>query len=264
MRENRLRTIWRAGGAALNGWLQIPHSYAAEVMANQGWDSLTIDMQHGPIGYEAALSMLQAISTTAVVPFVRVPWNEPGIIMKVLDAGAYGVICPMVNSRAEAEAFVGACRYPPQGYRSYGPNRVTYYAGPDYPERANETVVTMAMIETAAALENLDEILSVPGLDAIYIGPADLSQSLGGRQRIDPTEPQLVAAIDRIVIAAREHGVVAGIHTGSPAYALDMVGNGFQFVTVMSDARLMASAAGEVIAAVNRDRRDRAAQAGPY
>jgi hypothetical protein len=123
MRPNRLRQIWQEGGAAVNGWLQLPHGFAAEVMAAQGWDSLTIDMQHGPVGYDTALTMLQAMSASDVTPLARVPWNEPGIIMKMLDAGCYGIICPMVNSAEEAKRFVGACRYPPKGYRSFGPTR---------------------------------------------------------------------------------------------------------------------------------------------
>ena len=148
-------------------------------MAHAGFDWLCIDMQHGSIDYQVALSMLQAISTTDTVPIVRVPWNEPGIIMKTLDAGAYGVIVPMVNSRAEAEAAVAACRYAPQGNRSYGPGRAVLYAGPDYFANANETVLCICMIETREAIERAEEIISTPGLDAIYIGPSDLSVSLG-------------------------------------------------------------------------------------
>src|SRR5215813_2067648 len=141
MRENKVHSIWKSGGSALNGWLTIPSSWSAEVMANLGWDSVTIDMQHGLMDYQTALGMLQAISTTPTTPLVRVNWNEPGIIMKMLDAGAYGVICPMINSRAECEAFVGACRYHPQGYRSSGPIRATLYGGPDYHEKANDTIL---------------------------------------------------------------------------------------------------------------------------
>ena len=223
MRENRARTVWQQGGFVLNGWLHIASPFATELMAHAGWDSLTVDLQHGPVDYQAALSMLQAMSASNVTPFARVPWNEPGIIMKLLDAGSYGIICPMVNTRAQCEAFVGACRYPPQGYRSYGPTRATLYAGADYPEHANDTVITMAMIETQEALDNLDDILAVPGLDAIYVGPADLAQNLGGKPHTDYTEPGLLAVLDRIVSAACARGVVAGIHTGSPAYALQMV-----------------------------------------
>ena len=129
MRENRVRTIWQSGEAAVNGWLHIPSSWSAEIMSHQGWDSLTVDMQHGLMDYQTALTMLQAVSTTPVTPLARVPWNEPGIIGRMLDAGAYGIICPMINTRADAEAFVGACRYAPQGYRSLGPTRANLYAG---------------------------------------------------------------------------------------------------------------------------------------
>jgi len=168
----------------------------------------------------------------------------------VLDAGCYAVICPMINTREEAEAFVGACRYPPEGYRSYGPYRATLYGGEDYTDHANETVVTMAMIETQGALDNLEEILSVQGLDAIFVGPSDLGQSLGHGPGMDRGEPEVVEAIERILAAGREHGLTTGIFTGSPEYASRMAQKGFQFVTISSDARLMASAAAGVIAAL--------------
>lgn len=247
MRENRLRKLWAEGEAAVNGWCAIPSSFSAEVMAHQGWDSLTLDLQHGVIDYQAAIPMLQAISTTETVPIVRVPWLEPGILMKVLDAGAYGVICPMVNDRADAERLVAACRYPPLGGRSFGPIRALLYAGADYPSQANESVVVLAMVETRAALENLDAILSVPGLDGVYIGPADLSAALGCTPRFDQDEPAVVEAIELVLAKAREHGRVAGIHNGTPDYARAMVAKGFRFVTVGSDARLMAAAAAETV-----------------
>jgi 4-hydroxy-2-oxoheptanedioate aldolase len=249
MRENTVRTIWQRGGCVLNGWLHVPNSFSAEVMAHQGWDSLTIDMQHGVVDYGAALGMLQAIATTATIPFARVPWNEPGMIMKMLDAGCYGIICPMINTRAECEAFVGACRYPPQGYRSYGPLRAAIYAGADYAAGANETVITMAMIETSHAIENIAAIVRTPGLDALYIGPSDLGQSLGYGAQLDPTEPAVLAAIDTVLAAAREQGVIVGMHTGSPAYARRMADKGMQFVTIGSDARLMAAAASSTVTA---------------
>jgi 4-hydroxy-2-oxoheptanedioate aldolase len=249
MRANTIRSIWQNGGCVLNGWLHVPHSFAAETMAHCGWDSLTIDMQHGVIDYGAALGMLQAISTTTVVPMARAPWNEPGIIMKLLDAGCYGIICPMINTREQCEAFVGACHYPPSGYRSYGPVRATLYAGNDYAVHANEVIITMAMIETREAVDNLDDILSTPGLDAVYIGPADLSQSFGLTPRMDPQEPKLIAVIDQILHQARQHNVVVGMHTGSVAYARRMAAKGMQFVTIGSDARLMANAAQATTAA---------------
>ena len=248
MRPNRLREIWKSGGAAVNGWLAIPNSFSAETMAHQGWDTLTIDLQHGVIDYQAMVPMLQAISTTHTVPVVRVPWLEPGILMKSLDAGAYGVICPMVNSREDAQKLVAYTHYAPRGTRSFGPIRALLYSGADYATHANDTIVTFAMIETAAALDKLDEILSVEGLDAIYIGPSDLSLALGCTPTFDDLDPKAAEAVDHILARAKAHGVVAGIHNGSTEAALKRIERGFQFVTVSSDARLMAAGAQQVIA----------------
>ena len=247
MRPNKLREIWQSGGAVVNGWLAIPNSFSAETMAHQGWDSLTIDLQHGVVDYQAMVPMLQAISTTATVAVVRVPWLEPGILMKTLDAGAYGVICPMINTKEDAQKLVAYTHYAPRGTRSFGPVRALLYGGADYPKHANDTIVTFAMIETAAALENLDEILSVEGLDAIYIGPSDLSLALGCNPTFDDLDPKAAEAVDHILARAKAHGVVAGIHNGTPESALKRIAKGFQFVTVSSDARLMAAGAQQII-----------------
>ncbi len=252
MRDNRLRSIWRDGGAVVNGWLAIPSAFAAETMAHQGWDSLTIDMQHGVVDYQVAVTMLQAISTTSVVPLARVPWLDSASIMKVLDAGAYGVVCPMINSRADAEAFVRTCRYPPEGFRSFGPVRAVLYAGADYFDHANQTVLTIAQIETAEAVDNIEEIVRVPGLDAVYIGPADLAVTLGYKPGFDHTEPTIVAALDKVLAAAESQGLIAGIHNATPGYARQMIDKGFRMVTVQSDARLLAAAARDVVDALRR------------
>lgn len=248
MRENRLRSIWASGGAVVNGWLAIPNGFAAETMAHQGWDSLTIDLQHGVIDYQAMIPMLQAISTTNTVPVVRVPWLEPSMLMKALDAGAYGLICPMVNTREDAQKLVAWTHYAPQGTRSFGPIRALLHSGADYPKHANHTIVTFAMIETAQALDNLDDILSVEGLDAVYIGPSDLSLSLGCTPTFDDLDPKAAQAVEHILARAKAHGVVAGIHNGTPESALTRISKGFQFVTVSSDARLMAAGAQAVMA----------------
>ena len=248
MRPNPLRSLWQGGGAAVNGWLAIPNGFSAETMAHQGWDSLTIDLQHGVVDYQAMVGMLQAISTTPTVPVVRVPWLEPGILMKALDAGAYGVICPMINTREEAQKLVAYTHYAPHGTRSFGPVRALLYSGPDYPQHANDTIVTFAMIETATALDNLDEILSVEGLDAIYIGPSDLSLSLGCTPTMDELDPKAAEAVDHILARAKAHGVVAGIHNSGPEAALKRIAKGFQFVTISSDARLIAAGAQQVMA----------------
>ncbi|MGL4279835.1 MAG: HpcH/HpaI aldolase family protein, partial [Albidovulum sp.] len=181
MFENRLRKIWAAGRPALNGWLSIGNAFTAEIMAAQGYDSLTVDIQHGALDYTALLPMLQAMKGSGVVPMARVPWREPGIIMKALDAGAMGIICPMVNSAAEAAEFVSYTRYPPLGQRSYGPTRAAVAYG-GYGMGANDQVLAFAMIETKAGIDNLEEIAATPGLDGIYVGPADLALGMqGGR-----------------------------------------------------------------------------------
>jgi 4-hydroxy-2-oxoheptanedioate aldolase len=247
MRENRLRTLWKADQTAVNGWLAVPNAFSAEVMAHQGWDTLTIDLQHGVIDYASMVSMLQAISSTPTVPIVRVPWLEPGILMKSLDAGAYGLICPMVNTREDAQRFVAYTNYAPRGTRSFGPVRALLYGGADYPTHANDTIVRFAMIETAQALDNLDDILSVEGLDAVYIGPSDLSLSLGCRPVFDDVDPKVAQAMEHILARATAHGVKAGVHNGVPEVALARSQRGFRFVTVSSDARIMAAGSQQIL-----------------
>ena len=250
MRANKLKSIWADGHVSLNGWLHIPSGWSAEVMAHQGYDSLTVDLQHGLMGLDTAISMLQAISTTDVTPLARVPWNEPGIIMKLLDMGAYGIICPMINDRQQCEKFVASCRYYPDGYRSLGPTRARIYGGNDYVQHANRQIVTMAMIETVAAVTNVEDIVSVTGLDAIYIGPGDLSLTLGSSQLIDNDDPQYLAALDKVLSACRQHHIAAGIHTNEPDYARRMIVKGFQFVTVMTDTTLLGTMARQMVTAV--------------
>jgi len=247
MRENRLRALWRDDKTAVNGWLAVPNGFSAEVMAHQGWDTLTIDLQHGVVDYQAMVGMLQAISTTPTVPVVRVPWLEPGILMKTLDAGAYAVICPMVNTREQAQQLVAWTTYAPRGTRSFGPVRALYYGGADYPTHADDTIVRFAMIETAQALDNLDAILSVEGLDAVYIGPSDLSLALGCKPAFDEVDPKVAQAIDHILARAQAHGLQAGIHNGAPEFALARSAKGFRFVTVSSDARILAASSQQIL-----------------
>jgi 4-hydroxy-2-oxoheptanedioate aldolase len=247
MRKNELRTRLANGGTALNGWLSLANSYSAEIMAHQGFDSVTVDLQHGAVDYQAAVGMLQAISTTAAVPMVRVPWNEPILTLKLLDAGAYGVICPMINSKAQAEAFVDACRYPPLGSRSFGPNRAVLYGGADYWRHANEEILLFAMVETLDGLAELENIASVSGLDGIYVGPSDLSFSMGKVPSLDPQDEEVVRAIRHIAETARKKGKYAGVHTDGAKTALRRFDDGYQFCTILNDARLLANAAGAAV-----------------
>ena len=244
MRKNKLKILFKEGKPIINGWLQIPSAFSAEVMSNIGWDSCTIDMQHGVIDYPNALNMLQSISTTDTTPLARVNWNEPGQIMKILDAGCYGVICPMVSNRKEAENFVQACLYPPKGYRSFGPIRGLLYGGSDYAKHADEEILKLAMIETKEALEKLDEILDTPNLDGIYIGPADLSLAVGEEPGFDRDEKsKAYNEILRILDAAKKRNLLAGLHNGTAEYALKMIKKGFNLVTVGSDSRYIAAGA---------------------
>ncbi|MEC7136597.1 MAG: aldolase/citrate lyase family protein [Pseudomonadota bacterium] len=254
MRKNKLKEIFKSGKSAINGWLQIPNSFTAELMANQNWDSLTLDMQHGVIDYPNAVGMLQAISTTNVVPMARVNWNEPGQIMKILDAGAYGIICPMVSNKKEAENFIKACMYPPDGFRSYGPIRGLVYGGSDYAEESNNEILKFAMIETKESLENLDEIMKTPGLDGIYIGPADLSLAIGQKPSFDKPEGDPVyEVIMKILDHAKKNKIIAGIQNGQPEYAEKMIKKGFQLVTIGSDQRYMAAASKAALGKLKKD-----------
>jgi 4-hydroxy-2-oxoheptanedioate aldolase len=187
--------------------------------------------------------MLQAISTTDCVPLVRVTWNEPGLIMRMLDAGAYGIICPMINTPEACADFVGACRYHPDGYRSIGPTRANLYAGDDYAAHANQTVLAFAMIETETALRNVDAIASVPGLDGFYIGPSDLHLSLLGNGGMDNEDAEFLDAVDTIMAAAQRHDLIVGIHTASVDYASKMIQRGAQLVSIGSDTALLRNAA---------------------
>jgi 4-hydroxy-2-oxoheptanedioate aldolase len=243
VKDSSIRAAWAQKKCALNGWLTIGSPFTAEIMAHVGWDSLTIDVQHGLLDYGDAVGMMQAIATTGTATMVRVPWNEPAAIMKALDAGASGIICPMVSTAAEAKRFADACRYPPAGYRSLGPVRAALHFGADYVAKANDVIVSLAMIETLDGLNNLDAIVATPGLDGIYIGPADLSFALGLPGALDPTAPNVVAAIDKILAACHKAGKRCGIHTGSVSYAKAMIAKGFDIVSIQADSRILSDAA---------------------
>lgn len=259
MKTNQIKTLWENGQTVINGWLHTPNTWTAEVMATQGWDSLTVDMQHGLMGIETAIQMIQVISNCGVVPLARVTWNDPGMMMKLLDGGAYGIICPMINTRAEAEAFVKACRYPPDGYRSSGPTRASLFAGADYVKHANHEILTFAMIETVEALDNIEGIASVPGLDAFYIGPGDLKLSLTGESSMDNTDPVFMEALARILAAARKHRLRVGIHTASTDYARLMIEKGFQFITIKADTVFLREAARQAVASIRSIQQEKTA-----
>ncbi len=250
MRPNHVLRAWRADKQTIGAWLSIDSSFTAESMAHAGFDWLCVDLQHGLLDYNDLKVMLPAISTTRTIPLVRVPWNEPYEIMKALDVGAYGVVVPLINNRQEAEKAVSACRYPPDGMRSFGPARVAMYGGRGYARESNNETACIVMIETEEALGNLDEILSTPGVDAAYIGPSDLAYAIGLTPTGDNNDPKHVETVDRILAACKKHQVGAGIHTGSLEYTTRYLKQGFNMVTLGADGGfLMRLARQELVAA---------------
>lgn len=236
MRPNRVKQAWRDGTTVRAMWSVGGDPVLAEVLATSGVDALVLDMQHGVgIGPERAVAVLQAINTTATVPFVRVPWNDPVHIQYVLDAGAYGLIVPLVNTPEEAARAAGACRYPPLGYRSAGPNRVTLGDNADYMEHANEEIACLVMIEHIDAVNDLEAIAQVPGLDGFFIGPGDLAISLGLPLATAAADPAHIAACSRVRDVALAHGLVAGIACTGPEDARQRVQDGFTFCPFGSD-----------------------------
>jgi 4-hydroxy-2-oxoheptanedioate aldolase len=254
---NKLKGRLKSGKACVNAWLAIPSGFSAEVMAQCGFDSVTVDMQHGVQDYQSMVQCFQAMDKYPITPMVRVPWNEPGIIGKVLDGGAWGVICPMVNTPAEAKALANACLYPPKGKRSNGPIRAAAYgeASP-YQSIANDEVLVIPMIETQEAIDNIDAILDVPGIGGIYVGPSDLGFSLGMKPMLDREEPEIFPIYEKLVKATGRRGQFAGIHNATGAYAARMIGMGFRFVTLANDSALMARAAREQIAITRKSAGD--------
>lgn len=240
MRKNILKQIWEDGGTVFNGWLHIPNTWTAELMAHAGWDAVTVDMQHGLHNLETAMQLMQAISTTTAVPLARANWNEPGSIMRLLDSGAMGVICPMINSRAECEAFVGACRYPPLGYRSLGPTRARVYAGLDYGDHANQEVLAFAMVETKQAVQQIDEISSVAGLDGIFVGSGDLKLSYTGRAKHEGESAFFDEALQTILKSCKKHNIIPGIWCASVEDAKMRKQQGFRFIALKSDSMMLA------------------------
>jgi 4-hydroxy-2-oxoheptanedioate aldolase len=220
-------------------------------MAQAGWDSLTIDIQHGLFDYASAVSGIQAMQSYAVTPLVRVPVNEPGIIGKVLDAGALGIICPMINTANDAKSLVAASHYPPLGSRSFGPIRARTYSEPmAYHEIANDHILVLPQIETMEALGNLKQILDVPGLSGVYVGPGDLGFSRGLTPHLDREEPEILQLYAGLISEVSSRGLIAGIQNGTPSYAARMAKLGFRILTVSSDLACLSNSARDTISTV--------------
>lgn len=259
MRPNKLKAMWREGKPAVICWVGSADPYMAEVLAHAGFDALVLDMQHGMgIGPDRAAQWLQVISTTDTVPMVRIPWNEPVFFQWVLDAGAYGIIVPLVNNKEEATKAGMSCRYPPVGFRSIGPNRANLYAGSDYFLHANDEIICLVMVESMSTIPNLEEMAEAPGIDGFYIGPADLAISMG----VSPTQyresKEHNEASQKVVDVAKAHGLIAGTHCRSPEEAIDRFQQGFLICPAAADAALLATAAKGAVEKIRKPEKEAA------
>lgn len=237
-----LKVRWRRDELTLGAWCLLPNALSAEMLAKGGFDWVLVDMQHGCMDYETALNMIRAIDLGGVTPLVRVPWNEPGIIGRMLDAGAMGVVVPMIQDAEDARRAVDACLYPPAGRRSFGPIRVGTRDGAGYFASANERVAVMPMIETADALANVEAIAAVPGVDALFVGPFDLSIALGLPPGDNDGEPLFDAALARIGEAARATGIATAVLANADLTPL-RARQGFRMISVVTDAMVLNRAA---------------------
>lgn len=253
MRANQALARWRAGQQTIGAWLSLSNTHTAERLANAGFDWLCIDLQHGLLDYPDLLHMLPAISTTQTTPIVRVAGNDAKEIMKVLDAGAMGVIVPLVNSRDEALMAIAACKYPPQGIRSFGPIRAALYGGRGYAAEANSEIACIVMIETRDGIDNLEEIVTTPGLGGVFVGPADLALALGLPPLGDTENPEHLAVVEQILRTCKQHGVPAGIYCSGLEFAKKRLAMGFDFVSLNNDSGFMMRAVNHDLAAARGD-----------
>ena len=246
MTPNRVKARLKAGEAVVGSWLGIPSVVSARYMASLGFDYLCVDMEHSPIYIEKASAMFGVIAEAGVTAIARVPWNTPENIKRVLDCGAQGIVVPMVNTREEGELAVAAAKYPPRGIRSVGgslhamnfqTDPATYYA------RANEEILVILQAESPEGVANADEIMSVPGVDAVFIGPNDLLSMMHKTPRMETDDPQFVEALDHIQKTAAKYGIASGIHTASHEACNRRIAQGFRFMAIASDARFMVAGA---------------------
>jgi 4-hydroxy-2-oxoheptanedioate aldolase len=248
MRTNHARARLKRGEPSIGTWLVLPNPLSTQLMSRVGFDWLTVELEHSPTNFETASQMFGHIAAAGCVPLCRVPLNTVENIKRALDTGAWGVVVPMVNSRAEAEAVVAAARYQPIGRRTIGgqlhaasfdTDPATYYA------KANQEILVVVMAEHIDAIEHADEILSVPGIDVVFIGPNDLHNSMGKAPAFDSDDRQFNSALEHILKTARKHGVASGIHVLDAAAAQRRRDQGFQFIAITSEAGMMLTKAGE-------------------
>lgn len=250
MFDNHLKSLWASGGQAVGGWATIGSPFATEILASAGFDYVCVDLQHGLASGDALVPMLMAAARSGATPLVRVAENTNAAIGKALDAGAHGVIVPMVNSAEQAAAAVAACRYAPAGVRSFGPVRaILQTAGMPLAE-VDERVLCLPMVETREAVDRIDEICATPGVDGIYIGPSDYSVTVGLPPYTDPVADEVLAAVEKVRTACASAGIPAGIHATSGRQARAYLDAGLDMVTMSTDAALLRTAVAAELAAI--------------
>ena len=254
MQSNRVKAMLAQRQATVGSWLGLGCPEVAEIMANVGFDWLVVDTEHGPMDFEKAQAMLQAMNGTQTVPMLRVAWNDPVLIKRALDIGAMGLVIPLVTNREEAELAVRAARYPPQGIRGIGVGRAHGYGlqFKQYIEAANREIMVVVQIEDIEAVRNIEDIVSVEGIDALFIGPLDLSGSMGFVGQFDPLPANVVEAVDQVIKAAKRAGMPLGIWVGSPEAANERIAQGFQFVGLGLDCVILGMACQEMLSRVKR------------
>jgi len=249
--ENRVKQMIKAGKKTAGAWAQLCSPIATEILARGGFDWVLIDMEHAPGDLMTLVGQFQAIAAagTETVPFVRVPWNDLVWIKRILDAGAYGLMIPYVNTKEEAVRALQACKYPPQGFRGIaGSPRAAGYGRDtgNYLKRANDEVFVMLQVETTQAIDNMEAIATVPGLDAFFIGPMDLSTSMGHFG--NPAHPEVQAAIAKAEAKAKTLGIPLGTISGGWDQAKGLYDRGYQLITLISDSVLLSKAGAETMA----------------
>ena len=250
MRTNESKKRAREGGLAIGTMCNAASPLIGEWLGHSGYDFVVVDLQHGENNLDSVQVMLQALSSTPATPVVRVPANIPMYIQRVLDLGAYGIIVPLVNTREEAEGVVASVRYAPRGARSFGPVRGAMYGGPDYFSKSADELLTLVMIETAQGLANAREIVAVDGVDGVFVGPADLNISLGHSPEAPAIAQQTEAAIVQILAATRDAGKIAGVHAFSLDDARRRAEQGFRYMTVLADTRMIRAEATRILGAL--------------
>lgn len=247
--KNDLKTRLKSGAQAYGIWITIESPIVTEYISTLGFDYFVFDTEHSPLDIYQTQTLMQAMRDKGTIPIVRVWWNDLVAVKRALDIGAYGIVIPWINNREQAEMAVKACKYPPKGLRGCGPRRPTF-DDPDYMKTVNDEILVIAQIETKEAVNNIESIVAVEGIDVTYIGPSDLSASYGHLG--DMTQPDVQSAIDRVHEASRRAGVSSGIHLGAGKTLQDRVREGYNFLTVSSDFELLQTGALQILKQIGK------------